>query len=77
MTTYKCKKKFLLDEYDEDGSWTEKQIEVKEGSIWHIDEDSTYNEIAGADAIRLINDKGAWMELYPDTIELYFTKISD
>lgn len=54
---------------------TEQQIEVKEDSIWYIDEDSTYNEIAGSDAIRLVNDKGAWMELYPDTIKNHFTKL--
>lgn len=75
MIPYKCKKTLFLNEYDADGFCTERQIEVEEGSTWHIDEDSTYNEIAGVDAIRLVNDKVAWVELYPDTIENHFTKL--
>lgn len=69
---YKCIKSFFVDKVDDDGFWEEGLIEIKEGSVWEVDE-SNFRCI-GAD-IRLIEDvEGAynWLEITKERLKNYF-----
>jgi hypothetical protein len=73
----KCIKTFLLDEYDDNGVFTEKQIPCEENSIWETDEIAN-RFIGDKDTIRLIEtsnkDNFRWMEISKEMFEEYFER---
>jgi hypothetical protein len=72
---YKCIKDFSLDEYDDDGAFTDKQILCEKDSIWETDEIAN-RFIGDKDTVRLIEisnkDSVRWMEISKETLDEYF-----
>lgn len=69
---YKCIKSFFVDKVDDDGFWEEGLIEIKENSVWEVDE-SNFRCI-GAD-IRLIEDVEGyfnWLEIPKERLKNNF-----
>ena len=81
MKQYKCIKSFELDEYDDNGFYTEGSITINEGDIYETCED--YNErllIANKPAIHLVRvheNIRHWIEIYPETLNEYFEEMFD
>lgn len=72
---YKCIKSFFVDKVDDEGFWEEQSIEIKENSVWEVDE-SDFRCI-GAD-IRLMEDaEGSfnWLEIPKERLENNFELI--
>lgn len=76
----KCIKTFLLDEYDDDGSFAEKQISCEENSIWATDEIAN-RFIGDKDTVRLIEistkDSYRWMEISKEMFEECFEVVKE
>lgn len=69
---YKCIKSFFVDKVDDDGFGEEGLIEIKENSVWEVDE-SNFRCI-GAD-IRLIEDVEGyfnWLEIPKERLKNNF-----
>lgn len=74
---YKCIKEFLIDEYDDNGAFAEKQILCEKDSIWEMDEIAN-RFIGDKETVRLIEisnkDSFRWMEISKEMFEEYFEK---
>lgn len=71
---YKCKKPLTVSKYDDNGFFIENDvINIKVGTIFEVSETENLF-IAAKPAIRLENSS-CWIEVYPETLELYFEKI--
>ena len=71
---YRCVKTFSVDKYDDDGFRTEKQMRVRNDSIWEKDEEH-YRFVGGDDTIRLENEKYGWLEITEETFNEYFVEL--
>ena len=70
-----CTDDFYLDEYDEDGFWTEKQMVIKKGEIFECDlEDKERIVGSNIHTLRLIGDE-KWIELTEETLQEYFKEV--
>lgn len=76
MKKYICVKVLQLEMYGDNGESLEEAMEVDEGTVWEI-EQTAYNMIASNEGIRLINDKGHWIEIYSDTLNEHFEQIGN
>ncbi|NFI58283.1 hypothetical protein FDA48_18575 [Clostridium botulinum] len=72
---YKCMEDFLLDEYDDNGVFTEKQILCEKDSVWETDEIAN-RFIGDKDTVRLIEisnrDSFRWMEIPKEMLDEHF-----
>lgn len=72
MKKFRCLKCFYVDKYDDDGFLEEEQgVEVVQGTIWEVDEDSF--RVAGGE-VRLTRNY-SWIEISRETFESYFMEV--
>lgn len=74
MSLYICKKGFMLELVDDDGGFTEEQMEIEEGTLWERSVDP-YRFVGADDSVRLEGlkeMKGNWMEITEDHLKEYF-----
>ncbi|MGJ0847438.1 hypothetical protein ACR77J_12175 [Tissierella praeacuta] len=72
MKKFRCLKCFNIDKYDDDGFLEEEQrVEVVQGTIWELDDDSF--RVAGGE-VRLIRNN-FWIEISKETFENYFMEV--
>ena len=76
MKKYICVKVLQLEMYGDNGESLEEAMEVDESTVWEV-EQTDYNMIASNEGIRLINDKGQWIEIYTDTLNEHFEQIAN
>lgn len=72
MKKFRCLQCFNVDKYDDDGFLEEEQgVEVVQGTIWELDEDSF--RVADGE-IRLTRNY-SWIEISRETFESYFMEV--
>lgn len=75
MNKYRCKKSFVVDEYDGDGFLIENsQTVIEEGSIYELGKNGTI--IGGEIHLDNIED-GSWLEITKEALEEYFEEVKD
>ena len=71
---FECKKEFGVSKWDNDNDcFSDEIMTIEKGSVWEC---SGYGYICGGE-VRLINDDGEWLELSKETLDEYFTDITD
>lgn len=77
MKKYRCKKSFVVDEYDADGFLIENsQTIIEEGSSYELGENGT-TIIGGEVHLDSIEDSCSWLEITKETLEEYFEEVKD
>lgn len=73
MKTYRCKKLFCVDKYDDDGFLIENEsMVIEEGKIYELNE-SRHMMIGGKEHMHLdAIDDGSWLEITKDYLEEHF-----
>lgn len=68
---YKCKKSFSMTLIDENGFPIDNEyLQIQAGEIFEKSDDP-YRDYGGKDSVRLEN-KDAWMEIAPETLQQFF-----
>lgn len=76
MKRYRCKKKFCVDNYDEDGYLIENSSTIiEEGKVYELDE-SGCMMVGGKNHVHLdAVDGNSWIEITKDHLEEYFGRL--
>lgn len=73
---YKCVERFNIPRVDDDWNHTEEEIRIEKDSVWCLEERKT-PRIADASGISLINEEGAWIEIYPEDLKNFFEALEE
>lgn len=78
---YICTKSFYIDKCDDDGFHTEKNMLIREGSLWEESQDSTSVTGAEIHLDKVFKSPKAkswvWIEISPGMLSNYFQPIQD
>lgn len=72
---YRCVKPFSVDKFDGDGFRTEKQMRVRNDSIWEKDKEA-YRLVGDDETIRL-ESKYGWLEITEEIFNEHFVEEKD
>lgn len=80
MAKYKCIKPLAVDSYNDEHMWEGNERIIDVGTVWEVDTELSSNYIATNEAIHLnkVSESldSEWLEVYPETIEEHFEKVS-
>ena len=75
MKKYRCKKSFVVDEYDADGFLIENsQMVIEKGSIYELDKNGS---ILGLEVHLDNTENGSWLEITKEDLEECFEEVKD
>ena len=71
---FECKKEFEVSEWDNDNDcWSDEIMVIEKGSVWEC---TGLGCICGGE-IRLENDEAQWIEVSEETLQTYFSDITE